>query len=289
MKMTADSQTIRLSDGRTLGYAKYGAVGGRPVLYLHGGMSSRLDIAFAHQYCLSENIELIAPDRPGTGLSCPQPGRRLLDLAKDMKALAEHLQYASMPVFAWSLAGPYALACAFAYPDTFRRIATIGGVAPLNSQEAIRDLGLLVDRLVLTWPASWKWLLSLLLASTGKLPPAILKFQMEREVNSEPDRAIIKALSISQGTRFVYESVKQGGDGIIADYDAVAAPWGFSLEELDCDLDIFHGELDAICPFKHALHLQESVKGSKLHVVRGEGHFLLHRRLADVLAVLLAQ
>jgi pimeloyl-ACP methyl ester carboxylesterase len=286
--MTADSQTIRLSDGRTLGYAKYGAVGGRPVLYLHGGMSSRLDIAFAHEYCLSQNIELIAPDRPGTGLSSPQPGRRLLDLAKDMKELSANLNYETMPLFAWSLAGPYALACAFAYPSTFPRIATIGGVAPLNSQEAINELGLLIDRLVLTWPVSWKWLLSLLLASTGKLPPAILKFQMEREVNSEPDRAIIKALSISQGTRFVYESVKQGGDGIIDDYDAVAAPWGFALQDLKCHLDIFHGELDTICPFKHALHLQESVKGSRLHVVRGEGHFLLHRRLPDVLSVLLA-
>ena len=36
-------QTIKLKDGRTLGYAEYGAPEGKPVFYFHGFPGSRLD------------------------------------------------------------------------------------------------------------------------------------------------------------------------------------------------------------------------------------------------------
>ena len=45
------SKTIKLKDGRTLGYAEYGAPEGKPVLYFHGFHSfhgSRLDWPFSN-------------------------------------------------------------------------------------------------------------------------------------------------------------------------------------------------------------------------------------------------
>ena len=74
-----EDKTIRLKDGRTLGYAQYGDPKGKTILYFLGGISSRLDIAFAAKYCSERNIRLIAPDRPGTGISSPRPNRSLLD------------------------------------------------------------------------------------------------------------------------------------------------------------------------------------------------------------------
>lgn len=52
-----------------LGYADWGDPGGAPVIYCHGGLSSRVDIAWASRFCAERGVRLIAPDRPGSGLS----------------------------------------------------------------------------------------------------------------------------------------------------------------------------------------------------------------------------
>lgn len=79
---------IRLSDGCHLGYAEYGDPDGKPVVYFHGGLSSRLDIAFAALFCQTRGIRLLSIDRPGIGLSDFQPNRMLLDWPDD---ICEHL------------------------------------------------------------------------------------------------------------------------------------------------------------------------------------------------------
>jgi pimeloyl-ACP methyl ester carboxylesterase len=72
--------SMKLPDGRTLGWAQYGAINGKPLLYFHGGVSSRLDIEFADNHCHKKGIRIIAPDRPGIGISSPQPEAQLARL-----------------------------------------------------------------------------------------------------------------------------------------------------------------------------------------------------------------
>jgi pimeloyl-ACP methyl ester carboxylesterase len=43
MAAKTDNQ-LKLSDGRAIGYAEYGDLAGRPVMYLHGLPSSRLEM-----------------------------------------------------------------------------------------------------------------------------------------------------------------------------------------------------------------------------------------------------
>jgi len=86
------SATMVLPDGRTLGYAQYGATTGRPIFFLHGLATTRIDAAVWDDTARELNVRLIAPDRPGTGWSSPQPGRTLLDYPKDIEQLAAHLK-----------------------------------------------------------------------------------------------------------------------------------------------------------------------------------------------------
>lgn len=85
------SSTITLPDGRKLGYAQYGASAGRPIFFLHGLATTRIDAAAYDEVAKELNVRIIAPDRPGTGLSSPQPGRTLLDYPKDIDMLATYL------------------------------------------------------------------------------------------------------------------------------------------------------------------------------------------------------
>src|SRR5512141_2763064 len=59
----------RLSGGRLLGYAEYGDPAGAPVFYFHGWPSSRLEGRAAHAPALNLGLRLVAPERPGYGLS----------------------------------------------------------------------------------------------------------------------------------------------------------------------------------------------------------------------------
>ena len=76
---TTIDHVVRLRDGRSMGYAQYGDPNGFPVVNAHGGMACRLDVAAAAPIANQVGVRLISPDRPGIGLSDPQPGRTVLD------------------------------------------------------------------------------------------------------------------------------------------------------------------------------------------------------------------
>lgn len=59
---------------------------------------------------------VIAIDGPGSGLSDPQRGRRLIDWPHDVAALAA-LGLGRFAILGYSGGGPYALACAYAMPS----------------------------------------------------------------------------------------------------------------------------------------------------------------------------
>lgn len=90
-KLEGGSSTLVLPDGRKLGYAQYGAQAGRTVFYCHGLPGSRIEAAGLLSMALRLDIRIIGVDRPGYGLSSPQPGRTLLDYPKDIERLAEFL------------------------------------------------------------------------------------------------------------------------------------------------------------------------------------------------------
>ncbi len=83
--------TFSLPDGRKLGYAQYGSVTGRAIFFCHGLPGSRFEGAHFEDLGLELNARIIVADRPGMGWSSPQPGRTLVDHAKDLELLAVEL------------------------------------------------------------------------------------------------------------------------------------------------------------------------------------------------------
>ncbi|CAI7583322.1 unnamed protein product [Penicillium viridicatum] len=77
-------QTMRLSDGRTLGYAEYGCKTGHPLMFMHGYPQCRLEASAIDHIFRQRGIRVIAPERLGFGLSTVQPNRRILDWPTDV-------------------------------------------------------------------------------------------------------------------------------------------------------------------------------------------------------------
>lgn len=92
-ELDTTSNTLTLPDWRKLGYAQYGLqTGSRTVFYLHGLPGSRIEAAAFDAMAAKLGARIVAVDRPGMGLSSPQPGRTILDHARDIEYLAESFE-----------------------------------------------------------------------------------------------------------------------------------------------------------------------------------------------------
>ena len=91
MQTTMTDKTIRLPDGRHLGYAEYGDPQGMPLLFFHGTPGSRLRLSHIGPLARDVGVRVLAPERPGFGLSAFQPKRTLLDWVQDVEVLADRL------------------------------------------------------------------------------------------------------------------------------------------------------------------------------------------------------
>ncbi len=125
--------TLRLRDGRTLGYGSWGLPDGIPVLGFHGTGLSRL-IHYGDESPRAAGVRLILPDRPGYGLSDTHPSATLLDWARDVEELADALRFDRFAVFGVSGGGPPALVCGFALPDRVAAVGLVSSVGPCQDE-----------------------------------------------------------------------------------------------------------------------------------------------------------
>jgi pimeloyl-ACP methyl ester carboxylesterase len=113
---TEPFSTVRLRDGRAIGYLEVGNAAGLLIFHFHGHGSSRLEALVLASKAAATRVRLIALDRPGIGQSDPKPSNQLLDWPDDVAEVADQLEIARFAVEGVSAGGPYALACAYKIP-----------------------------------------------------------------------------------------------------------------------------------------------------------------------------
>lgn len=274
-----EAQVLTLPDGRRLGFAEYGDPDGVPVLSFHGGLSSRLDAAPADGACRELGIRLVAPDRPGIGLSDFQVGRTLLDWPRDALALADGLGLGRFGAVGWSAGGPYVAACGYAAPERMTAGAMVASAVPLEISGrrglSLADRSLLFMSERIPWAASQALRLSIGLPSPSRLERSIAHSLLAVDMDAirrsgPPDRSVA----------FMKESLRGGTRGVIADYRVFGEPWGFALEEVSIHVHVWQGSEDTQCPPEDPVLLVEHLPDAELTIVAGEGHVSLLRNHA---------
>ena len=94
-----------------------------------------------HEPARRLGMRIIAPERPGFGLSTFQHNRTLADWASDMMEFANHLGLKHFGVAGISGGGPYAAACAALLPSRVTAAALINPVGPLCAPEGPEKIG----------------------------------------------------------------------------------------------------------------------------------------------------
>jgi pimeloyl-ACP methyl ester carboxylesterase len=283
------SQQLTLRDGRRLGYAEFGAPDGRPVIYCHGFPASRLEMRLGHEAAARSGIRLIAPDRPGYGLSDFQPGRRISDWPRDAAELADALALGRFGVLGISGGGPYAIACAAALPGRVTVAGIVCGLGRLDSREdaaGMNPFGRFSFALARRAPVASQLFNRLLAPALRRSPNLILKLLAsslpppDAKTLADPEVLALFADAFREGLR-------QGGRGIALDLDLYARPWDFAVDSIRVPCLLWHGEQDTTVPVAMGKRLAAEIPGCRARFYPGEGHFSLPvRRLDEILAAL---
>jgi pimeloyl-ACP methyl ester carboxylesterase len=128
---------VLLPDGRAIGIRETGDAGGWPLLLFPGTPGSRLT-PLADLSAGALGARVVVLERPGFGVSTPQPDRRIADWPADVAHVADALGIGSFAVAGMSGAGPYLAATAIALPERVRAVGMLGVVAPLDAP-GVRD------------------------------------------------------------------------------------------------------------------------------------------------------
>ena len=278
--------------GRTIALDETGDPRGHPVFFFHGWPASRLQGAGFSVEARELGLRILAPDRPGIGLSAAQPGRRLLDWPPVVRELARQLEIERFSVLAISGGGPYALATAFALPEMVEAAVIVSGAPPLGPG---------TDRSTLL--AAYRWLLALY----GRTPAALrVLFQLIRPIAyTRPprwtwplfrrlappgDRGALADPGVFGGSLDCHrEAWRTSGHGVFADAEIYPRDWGFTPEEVRTPVRLWHGKSDTSFPWPLIAALAARLPNCETRFIENEGHYSLpiaHRRaiLEDLLA-----
>ena len=255
-----------------MGFAEFGAAGGRPLVFCHGFPSSRLGAALLDAPATALGVRVIAPDRPGHGLSDFQRRRRVAHWPADVASLADALGLDRFVVLGVSAGGPYAIACAALLRGRVTSAGVASGWAPRSAPRTnprgrlpfVPGLGRNV-RLLRRFALS---------RAAKRLGRNGLRF-LDRATRDAPaaDRAVIAdpehARLIVDDMR---EAFRQGARGPARDATVIGARWGFRVEEVGAPVWLWHGQEDQQVPVAKARHVAERIPGSRTLFYAQEGH-----------------
>jgi pimeloyl-ACP methyl ester carboxylesterase len=273
--------SVRLTDDRVAAYEEYGAGDGRPLVFLHGFPGSRYAGARVGDAAQRAGGRVVAPERPGIGLSSPHPGRTLLDYARDLEQVADVLRLGRFALVAESGGGPFALACASSLPERLTSVTVVGGLGPVGAAAATRGMargeqfGYAIARRA---PVLSGYALALVASWGRRFPRAFLS--LCKSQFARPDREALEQPRVADVfVRDFLEAFHQGGRRVGEELELLMRPWPFAPEAIRLPVRFFHGLLDRTVPAGVARELAAAIPQARLDVSPQEGHLslLLHR------------
>ncbi len=281
MKAPDDIYFVALDSDRRLSYSQYGDPMGVPILSFHGGLSSRLDVAPIDDVAKRLGIRIIAPDRPGIGLSTYQPRRKLTDWPNDVRTLVDTLEIDRFSVLGWSCGGPYAAVCGVFFPKRVASVAMLSSNVPFEIFPTHK--GLSFDDRALLFLSRWAPpLASLVLRLSIQLvSEQQLHAGMKRVLADVDIEAIDRQGPPQYSLAFIKESIRQGPRGNVREYRIFGDPWGFELRDLCVPVYLWEGSKDRTGPPEYSRLLLDQIPNSTLQIVPGEGHVSLLRNHAE--------
>jgi pimeloyl-ACP methyl ester carboxylesterase len=285
---------IELEGGAVIAFEEYGDTNGAPVMFCHGWPSSRTMAQLTDEPAHELGIRIISADRPGISGSSLQADRKLTDWPRLVERIADYLGIHDFRMLAISGGAPYAYATAVTMPQRVRAIAIVGGAPPLaeiSDTNGLLPLYRWMLALYRTQPQLLRRLFYLARPVLSLRPPVrfrplLLKMLLLRPCDAESlrDAAAFEAIFESQRRAW-----RASAEGVVADAQIYAQPWGFAIEDVRVPVRLWHGKQDRAFSVHLAEEVANRLPNCHARLVDDAGHYSLPiRRMRDILKDLIS-
>lgn len=283
-ELKKEEQHIILEDKRKLGFAEYGSTEGYPVIYCHGSQSSRLEMHYEMSFAFENDLRIITIDRPGHGISDFNSTGSILDFARDVKYLTNHLGIDRFSVAGMSAGAPFALGISYLFPENIYKTSIISGFAPFNNESMkhlSKDVKMMLN-LAKTFPFVLKILLKVQVKQLNKNPKKALNGFLK--IMGQPDQEILKNDSVMEVIEDMFkEAFRNGSKGVAYEIShLLVKEWGFNLNEIRVPVTFWQGEKDNNVPFEWANLMHNEINNSKLKTFPEEGHLIIFQHAEQI-------
>ncbi len=283
---------LKLEDGAQIAYEEYGGAEGTPVLFCHGWPSSRSMAQLAHDAAREIGVRVISPDRPGINGSSFKAKRTLAEWPQVAQALMRHLGIEQFRVVAISGGAPYAYITALAFPEQVKAVAVASGAPPIAELENREGLWRL-HRWMLALHARNPELMRKLFRVARPIACMRMSMRYRPFLRLVLQKMDAEALRDRRAFESCFESSrvawKASLEGVMADAEIYAQPWGFRLEDVHVPVRLWHGTKDRTFSFQLAEQIARRLPNSQLRIIENTGHYSLPiRYIGDILRDLIS-
>jgi len=268
--------TVPVREGRSLAVSVAGPRDGSLLLVHAGSPGSRVLYRPQIEAAAASGFRMVSYDRPGYGQSPPQPGRTVAAAANDALAITEALGVERFTTWGVSGGGPCALACAALLPDRVIATCVFASLGPFD----VPDLDFMSGR-------------SDELRQEVKLffhdPDAARQKHREDAARQLPEMSDQSFWRARWGDRagtspahsqplaehlagLIREAARQGDEGWWEDWASYLSPWGFDLNDIQCPVQLWHGDRDLAVPIAHGHWIANHVPTVEAHFLTTEDH-----------------
>lgn len=289
LAQVATARQAQLKDGRRLGFAEFGDPNGKPVIVFHDLWGNRNLRHPDDTIIKNMGIRLIGIDRPGYGMSTRKPNRSVMDVVDDIMLLSKALKLEQFSVLGYSAGVPYALACAYRFPQIVTRCAIVSSLPPMDDPqgfEAINRNYARLFQLAQGMEPMFRMLMKGFFWIDSRRDPSRYVAELALSM-PEVDQNIMKNPLVFKSRATMWDNIRQNGSDVFVDeMVTLVKSWGFQLQSVQPHVDIWWGEADTFSAPMVGQRMAEFLPNSTLHLESQSGHLILFSHWQAILEAL---
>ena len=274
---------FKLPDGRQLSYRIYGQLDGIPVLFLHSVLSNSGLRPEEGEEASRLGVRLIVVERPGTGLSTPDPDMTFDSVGADLVQLVDGLGIGNIYISGRSSGAPFALAAARQLGPRVPRLMLWSARFAADKDRARRDLlGRFYASMV---RAPWYADAALALLRAKRSRRFVRDMLLRSHERSPRDYAMLQDdptlldFMVAQSI----QALEETHAGVTDEAKLLHSDQPIDLDGLTAELIVWHGREDGFVPIDDVERRFSNLPLSEFRIVPNEGHIFSMARRAEAL------
>ena len=285
----ATFKTFNFGDSITLNYFEVGDPNGQPLVYLHDFVLWNWWTIVGEKFFTRNKIKLIVIVRPGYFKSSIESSFSFENWAFHCKHFFDELNLNTFHCLGFSSGGAFALALAKYLPENIKKLSVVSGSAPFESISDLNSIQPSMTRLLLAFarytPSVYKKMLSSLLATAYSKNSDYVKDYISQW--SDYDRKKMEIPCYLESFNAAFRAVANANlDGLANEGVIGARNWGFDLEQVNVNVDVWRGNSDRATS-QYLSQRMDEIPGAQINVLKGVGHLLIADYAEAILSSLL--